>query len=101
MKTIKKGLNSKEGIFVKCPCCECEYLIEDRNDWKPRWVKMYTLSQREIPEYNVYCPECNEPFCINCNPRDFDPEEEGHFFTRYSMIYNREDWVERYSLTGR
>ena len=101
MKIMKNGFHSKEGIFIKCPYCECEYLIESKSDWQPRWVKTYSSSQREIPEYNVYCPECNEPFCINYNPKDFNPEVDGYYITKYSAIYDREDWVERYSLTGK
>lgn len=100
MKILKRGFNSKEGIFVKCGC-GCEYMIEDRNDWQPRWVRLYSPDNREIPEYEVRCPECNVPFCFTHNPKDFDPEVDGYFFTKYEVIYNREDWVERYSLTGK
>lgn len=101
MKIVKRGFNSKEGIFVKCPVCSCEYIIEDRSDWQPRWVKTYPPNQREIPEYKAHCPECNHPFCINNNPRDYDPKVDGYYMTRYQVIYDREDWVERYSLTGK
>lgn len=36
MKIMKNGFRSREGIFIRCPACACEYMIEDKNDWQPR-----------------------------------------------------------------
>ena len=93
MKIIKSGLIAKDGIHFTCKYCECEFLIEDKNDWIIEWIRDLFDMKKHI-EYHIRCPECQEEHYIGQNPNKC-----GHnLISPYQIMFDREDWEERYEV---
>lgn len=77
MKIISGGLFAKDGIHIRCERCECEYMIEDKSDFK-----LDVLLDKSI-RYSAICPECQ--------------------YKKYfgDSITERKDWEERFRIHDR
>lgn len=77
MKIISGGLFAEDGIHIRCERCECEYVIEDKSDFK-----LDVLLDKSI-RYSAICPECQ--------------------YKKYfgDSITERKDWEERFRIHDR
>ena len=95
MKIMEHRHMDDRGIRIICPICNCEYIIEDRNDWtiyRDGYFDFDKLVTVEFPTYAVRCPECDYEINFGNNPNK-TPCSWGR-----SPMFNREDWDERYDV---
>ena len=101
MKVISGNQVNPEGIDVLCECCHCEYRIEDRNDWDQEQVFYdsnpygFITTNHKVMNYITHCPVCGYEFFLGVNPRE---SSNDNIAPRYSWIFDRPDWNERYSM---
>ena len=95
MKIIKSGLAAKDGIHLTCQYCQCEFLVEDKKDWEIQELidLNYVPFKRQI-EYGTRCPECHVRHIVGCNPNKC----AYNLISPYKIIFDREDWEERYEI---
>lgn len=90
MKIIKPGLMDSEGIGITCPCCYCEYIIEDRSDFVYRTEEYRNYlypSTRVDTFYATLCPSCKVLYKFGF------PEVHDN-----NLIFQRDDWEDRFEI---
>ena len=95
MKVIRHGSFSNDGIHFRCERCDCEYMVEDRNDWKVKAV--FDSTWRKHVEYFAECPDCGFYKYIGINPNKFNIHGDG-YMCGTNPIFDRPDWAERYEV---
>lgn len=95
MKIIHSGLLNKQGITYKCSC-GCLFKIEDKRDWSATVVSD-VVSGNKYVEYQCHCPECGYEVNFGIDHNEYNRNEEG-FMVSNSLIFEREDWIEKYRL---
>ncbi len=95
MKVIRHGSFSNDGIHFRCERCDCEYMVEDRNDWKVKAV--FDSTWRKHVEYFAECPDCGFYKYLGINPNEFNIHGDG-YMCGTNIIFNRPDWAERYEV---
>lgn len=108
MKILSMDLNGKD-INFGCRCCNASFNLESREDFFIHWV--YKPIDREgridrnikIPEYSIKCPVCGYETYIGVDPTDCgeDYNEVIMLGVYAGIIFNREDWLERYKTEVR
>lgn len=96
MRIISGGLFSEDGIHIRCERCECEYVIEDKSDFK-----LEVLLDKSI-HYSAICPECRyrQSFGNSITERK-DWEERFCIHSREeAKKYNAIDYIEMYGYSN-
>ena len=86
MKIISGGLFAKDGIHIRCERCGCEYIVEDKSDFK-----LSIMLDNSIT-YEINCPECNHRQYLG----SLTFKDNKTIFS--SILSNRKDWEERYCI---
>jgi hypothetical protein len=109
MKILASGLNGKD-INYCCEHCGCVLSLESKEDFYIAWVdKPYgthfweVYKDTQIPVYNIMCPECGNIVNIGGDPMDLDENLRNQLCLNNiaEIIFNREDWKERYKTDVR
>ena len=87
MKILFKGVNSSDGIFLRCNCCRCEWMVQDRDDLRIEYF-FDSMQQKDVPYYIAPCPCCNNEIHLGCDPKDMS---EG-FYSSWDIVFKRDDW---------
>lgn len=87
MRIIKHGYFSKDGIYIECRYCGCNFLVENKYDLKTRILKGFGRNSKVV-DYSVVCPECNSEIIIGNESNDYSR----------SALFSRKDWKERYEV---
>lgn len=103
MKILSGNLRDKD-INFNCKCCNANFNLESKDDFHIKWInkpinRFYVCdSNTKIPEYSVKCPVCGYETYIGLDPIDCgDDFNEAMMRGVYAnIIFNREDWKERY-----
>ena len=104
MKILFGNLQGKD-INFNCIRCKANFNLKSKDDfcinnWVYKPINRDVLFDYDIkiPEYRVKCPVCGYKTYIGLDPRDCG-EDFNKVVTRNAyadIIFNREDWVERY-----
>jgi len=96
MKIIKHGFksNSPEGIHFTCEFCQCEYVVESREDLQYRMV--YDFDNNKQIDYSILCPECRHEIYLGVDPNKM---KNPIVFSSFKEIFNRSDWSERFEVS--
>lgn len=104
IKIISGNLLNEKNIQINCPCCNCTYEIESRDDFRINWILKpvgeWYDTNIEIPEYSVVCPVCGRDIFIGLDKEDYD----GVGILRNcfnEVIMSRPDWKSRYKVEPR
>lgn len=98
MRIIRNGYLADEGIIVTCPCCKCEFILEDRNDFESKHLVGLGYSGIKLPSYNFECPQCRHPFSFGIDPDVYEKTFGKFWYNPYEIIFKRDDWKERFEV---
>ena len=100
MIIIKNGTANKKGIYFTCKTCSCEYIIENRNDWKIEWVTGIKTGKK-YPIYITVCPECENEYSFGSDPDEVCKNNGCLYYIngKSQIIFHRQDWDERFKVT--
>lgn len=103
MKILSGNLNGK-NIDCCCRCCHASFNLESREDfligwhYKPLDKYLNYDFKTMIPCYHVKCPVCGNITYIGFDYRDYD---EATINAYGDVIFNRDDWEDRYRYSER
>lgn len=89
MKIVKHGYFSKDGIYMECEYCSCNFLIENKYDFKTQIAEIFRWGEErssKVVDYSIVCPECNSKIFF------------GNKDIPHHPAFSRKDWKERYEI---
>lgn len=103
MKILSGDLKGKDINFT-CLCCQANFNLESKDDfdihWKYKPIDKYGVCDWniKIPKYSIKCPVCGYETYLGIDPMDCG-KDYNELMVRgvyADIIFNREDWKERY-----
>ena len=104
MKILSGNLKDKD-INFNCKRCNANFNLESRDDfyignWIYKPINRHGICDYniKIPEYSIKCPVCRYEIYIGIDPmdcgEDFNKSTIRNIYG--DIIFNRDDWKERY-----
>ena len=92
MKIITPGIRHVEGITIQCPCCNCVYLLNGREDIDII-IQAYPLKNGFgfAISYETKCPECNDDYILGTQAENI--------CSKIFIYEGRSDWKDRYEYS--